>query len=144
MTRRRLRLRKMTNIKPLRKAIGEEFPAFLDEKENPDEWYLMIGKAVGEYSVHTANKPDDYEEMNADLPPEDRDATENVGGWYQIGTSAWVEQAFADDCNFVGEYMGHGGKLDTRLMHILVIHEDMLSDEALDVANGEEEPAEAS
>lgn len=129
----------MTNIKSL-SEFTEEFEHLIETKENPDEWYVLIGKMVGEYSVQSDDLPENYEEHQQELPPEDRDATENVDGFLQIGMQGWSADAFADDCNFVGEYAGYGeDKLDTRLMNILLVHEDMLSEDALEVANGDYE-----
>jgi hypothetical protein len=66
----------MTNVKSL-SEFAEEFEHLIETKENPDEWYVLIGKMVGEYSVQTDEMPDDYEEHQQALPPEERDATEN-------------------------------------------------------------------
>lgn len=71
-----------------------------------------------------------------EMPPEDRDANPPVEGHYQIGTGGWTKAAFDFDENtsFVGQ-VGFGDKIDTRLMNLIVVHESVLSDEALEVAN---------
>lgn len=73
----------------------DELDRLIETKENPDEWYVVSGKHVGEYSIQAAEQPEEYNEMQDELPPEERDATENVDGFYQIGTLGWSEQAFA-------------------------------------------------
>lgn len=136
----------MTNIQNLT-TFGEQFDNLVESKENPEEWYVLIGNMVGEYSVKCDDIPGDHEEHQQQLPPEDRDATEDIDGFMQIGNQGWSSDAFAEDCNFVGEYSGYGeDKIDTRLMNMLLVHEDMLTEEALDVALGEfegEQEAEA-
>lgn len=124
----------MTSVRPL-SEFDDEISEFVDSKDDPEEWYVLVGDLVGNYSVHTAEKPDDYEEHENELPPEDRDANEAVDGFYQIGSSGWVDDAFENNCGFVGEYAG-GSKLDTRLLNILVVHEDMVSEEVIDKFGG--------
>jgi len=127
----------MTSIRPLTQFAEEEIGEFVETKDDPEKWYVLVGNFCGTYSAHTAEKPEEYDDFEDDLAPEDCDANENVDGFYQLGASGWTEDAFADDCNFVGEFAGDSEKLDTRLMHMLVVHEEMLSDEALDAAEGD-------
>lgn len=132
----------MVNIKPLSRFVEEDLPLFVEDKENPDEWYVLIGSFCGEYSVHSDVGPDNSEE---DLPPEMQDAQPNIDGMFQMGTSGWTADAFEDTTDLVTDYAGHGPseKLDTRLLHILVVHEDRLSSEALTVANSDPDKEEA-
>lgn len=136
----------MTNIKPLSKFIHDELPQYADEMGDPEEWYVLIGDMVTEYSIWADEEmPDDYEEVQEEMPPEDRDANPNVDGYYQIGTAGWLADAFdfgEEDDGFVSEAQW-GDKIDKRLINILVVHGSVLSEEALEVANGEREPAEA-
>jgi len=135
----------MTNIKPLPKFIGEIANGYVESKKNPDEWYVLIGRMVGEYSVHSDNTPDDYDEIQEGLPVEDRDAQPHVDGHFQIGAQGWTADAFEDTTDLVSDFAGSrgAGKLDTALMNIIVVHEDYLSEEALDVANGDPQEAPA-
>lgn len=134
----------MTNLKQLTKFVNEELPAFVDHKENPDEWYVLIGNMTGEYSVWADEElPEDYEAIQQEMPPEDRDANPNVEGYMQAGSSGWLAECFdfkdSDSKGFVDEY-AWGDNIDKRLMNIIVVHESVLSDMALEVANGENEP----
>ena len=132
----------MTSIRKLTE-FPDEIAGFVESKESPEEWYVLIGQMCGEYSVQTADKPDDYDEQQEQLPNDMRDATDNVEGFMQIGAQGWSAQAFSDGCNFVGEYAGHGDdNLDPRLMGILVVHKDMLSEEAIQAGDGEYEDRE--
>lgn len=124
----------------------EELNRLMESKENPDEWYVVSGKQVGEYSIHTAEKPDEIPEDQSELPPEARDATENVGGFYQIGSSGWSEKAFDDEVRFVSEagFSRSHDEIDRRINNLLLVHESALSQEALEVAGDKErEAAEA-
>lgn len=136
----------MTNIKPLQRFAEDELPDFVEHKEIPDEWYVLIGSHVTDYSVWTADEGEDeeYREFQEEMAPEDRDANPPVEGQYQIGTGGWLADAFdfGDNESFVGQ-VGFGDKIDTRLMNLIVVHESVLSEEALSVANGETEPAKA-
>lgn len=135
----------MTNLKPLPEFAQEELPAFLEYKENPEEWYVLIGSQVTEYSVWAdEDLPDDYDETHEELPSEDQDANPNVEGYMQIGSSGWLSDCFdfgESSDGFVSE-AAWGEKVDRRLMNILVVHESVLSEEALEVANKDVEPPE--
>lgn len=135
----------MTNIKPLPKFIDELSNGYVESKENPDEWYVLIGKMVGEYSVHSDDTPDDYDEMQQELPEEDRDAQPHVDGHFQIGAQGWTADAFEATTDLVSGFVGNRGrgKLDTALMNIIVVHEEYLSEEALEVANADKPEAPA-
>lgn len=129
----------MTNVKRLSEFVEEELPAFAEHKENPEEWYVLIGSMVTEYSIWAdEDLPEDHDELEAELPPEDRDANPNVDGHMQIGCAGWLSDCFdlGDGDGFVSQ-ASWGDKIDRRLMNILVVHESMLSQEALDIANGE-------
>jgi len=135
----------MTNLKPLTDFVEDELPAFVEDKEYPEEWYVLLGSHATDYSIWAdENLGDDYEESQEDLPPEDRDSNPNVPGYMQIGTSGWLSECFDfdEDEGFVTE-AAWGDKVDRRLMHLLVVHESVLSEEAPAIANGEEEPPEA-
>lgn len=132
----------MTNIKPLTRFVDEELPAFVEDKDDPDEWYVLIGEMVTEYSIWADEElPEDYDEIQAEMPPEDQDANPNVEGQMQIGTAGWLSKAFdfGDGDGFVSEVQW-GDKIDRRLLNLLVVHESVLSEEALEVANSEEPP----
>jgi hypothetical protein len=129
----------MTGVLKLPDWAEEVSTDFLEMKENPEEWYVVTGSMCGEYSVHEAEQPPEIAEHQDDLPPEERPADENVDGFYQIGKQGWSAGVFADDVNFVGKFASQtNNELDTRLLNILVVHEDMLSEKAIKVANGEE------
>lgn len=119
-----------------------QFEELLSDKENPDEWYVLVGSPVTDYSVNIADVPDELQELDRkELPPEERDATENVPGSFQIGVAGWGEQMFDDDPNFVMEYQNAPfGNIDSRLLYTLLVHESVLNEDALAVANGEKEP----
>lgn len=121
----------------------DELDRLMETKENPDEWYVVSGKPVGEYSIQAAEQPEEYNVVQDELPPEERDATENVDGFYQIGTTGWSEQAFADDVSFVSEtgFSKTYDVIDRRINGLLLVHESALSDEAVEIAS--EEPEEA-
>lgn len=131
----------MTQIKPLTRFIESDLADFVATKENPEEWYVLIGSMVTEYSVWAdEDLPEDYEAVQNEMPPEDRDANPNAEGYFQIGTAGWTSDAFDfgdDDSGFVSEVQW-GDKVDRRLLNILLVHESVLSDEALAVANDEE------
>jgi len=136
----------MTNLKPLAELVEEELPAFVEDKENPEEWYVLLGSHATDYSIWAdEDLGDDYEVSQEELPPEDRDSNPNVPGYMQIGSSRWLSQCFDFDDGedgFVTE-AAWGDKVDRRLMHLLVVHESVLSEGALAIANGEQEPPEA-
>lgn len=133
----------MTSVRKLTE-FPDEVGRLVESKESPEKWYVLIGQMCGEYSVQTAEKPEDYDEQQQELPNDMRDATENVDGFMQIGAQGWASQAFADDCDFVSEYAGYGeDKIDPRMMNILLVHEDMLSEEAIEAGNGEYDREEA-
>jgi hypothetical protein len=122
----------------------DELDELLETKDDPERWYVVAGRHVGEYSIQTADKPDDYDEWHDELPPEERDATENVDGYYQIGTLGWSDDAFVEDLSFVAEtgFSESHDVVDRRMVGLLLVHEDALSEEALEVAHGVEEVAE--
>lgn len=130
----------MTNIKPLTRFVEDELPAYLAEKDDPEEWYVLIGSQVTEYSIWAdADLPEDYEEMQAEMPPEDRDANPPVEDFMQIGTGGWLSSCFdfgEDGDGFVSEVQW-GEKIDRRLLNLLVVHESVLSEEAIGVAHNE-------
>jgi hypothetical protein len=129
----------MTGVLRLEDWVDEVSTEFMATKENPEEWYVVTGSMCGEYSVHDAEQPPEIAEHQDELPPQERPADENVDGFYQIGKQGWSGDVFADDVDFVGTYAGRSNdEMDTRLLNILVVHEDMLSEEAIKVANGEE------
>jgi hypothetical protein len=117
--------------------------SLLETKDDPEKWYVVAGRHVGEYSIQTADKPDDYDEWHDELPAGERDATENVDGYYQIGTLGWSGEAFAEDLSFVAEagFSESHDVIDRRMVGLLLIHEDALSEKALEVADGVEEVA---
>lgn len=116
----------MTNVRKL-SEFSAEIRNLVESKENPDEWYVLVGDLCGTYDVYD----DSVEEHSGG-------ATEFVSGFMQAGTSAWASKAFKDDSNFVSEWNGYGdGKLDTCLMNILLVHEDMLTQEAIAAANSD-------
>lgn len=126
----------MTSIRTINDFI-DELHDLKQTKDNPDEWYVLSGRHVGEYSIQDADKPAEYDEAEADLPPENRDATENVDGFYQIGTVGWSAEAFADGVNFVGitGFSDSFDRIDRRVNGLLLVHESQLSEKALDIAN---------
>lgn len=131
----------MTNIKPLERFVDQELPAFAADKEHPEEWYVLIGQMVTEYSVSQPDIPAEYAEYQEEAPPEERDANPSIEGYYQIGCAGWTEDAFAfgeEDDGFVSE-VNWGDKVDRRLLNIIVVHESVLSDEAIAVATGDRE-----
>jgi hypothetical protein len=134
----------MTSIKKPENFI-DELRNLLETKKNPDEWYFLAGQQVGEYSIHTAEEPDEMSEDQSDIPPEMRDATESVDSFYQIGTTGWGQQAFDDDVEFVREagFSETFDKIDRRVNGLLLVHESVLSEKALEMANEEAEPKEA-
>jgi len=117
----------------------DELDELLDSKENADEWYVVSGKQVGEYSVHTDEAPEEFDDSH--LPPEDQDANENVDGFYQIGQQGWSAVAFEDDVDFVGEvgFSRTHDVIDRRLNGLLLVHEDALSEKAKRIAEDKEE-----
>lgn len=118
----------MTGILRLEDWTDRVSEDFVESKENPDEWYVLEGKMVGDFDVNDADVPDELPEGNG-----------NHEGWYQIGSQGWSEEAFADGVKFVDEYAGYGDdKIDTQLLQVLVVHEDVLSDQAMRVADGKE------
>ena len=121
----------------------EQFDELLGAKENPEEWYVLIGSPVAEYNVNIADVPEELQGDVEDEPEWAEDSTENVPGFYQIGVAGWGEQMFEGDANFVMEYQDSPhGKLDSRLLHTLLVHESMLKEDAIAVANGEMKPDE--
>jgi len=134
-----------TSIYTFREFVEEQLQEYLESKENPDEWYVLGGRMAGEYSVWAdAELPDDYDEIQEEMPPEDRDAQPNIEGSVQIGTAGWHADAFdfEDSCNgFVSEVQW-GDKIERNLMNMLLVHEDVLSDEALEHVNGESDAEE--
>lgn len=123
-------------------AFLEELDRLMETKENPDEWYIVSGKEVGEYSIHAAEQPEGVPDDQSDLPPEAQDATENVDGFYQIGTTGWSAQAFDDDVEFVREtgFSESFDVIDRRMNGLLLVHESALSEEALELAREKPEP----
>ena len=126
----------MTSVSKFR-AFLEELDRLMETKENPDEWYVVSGKEVGEYSIHAAEKPEEVPDDQSELPPEARDATESVDGFFQIGTMGWSAQAFDDDVEFVREtgFSETFDVIDRRMNGLLLVHESALSEKALDVAD---------
>lgn len=120
----------MTGVLPFAEWL-DELQQLIETKDNPEEWYILQGKHVGEYSVHAAETP---EELQGDTEPPEGfgDATENVDGFYQIGTMGWAEAAIDDDIGFVGEvgFSESAEPIDRRLNGILLVHESVLSAEA--------------
>lgn len=102
--------------------------------DDPSEWVVLRGQACGEHSVWTDEAPDDYDpEVEAELGHEDADAP--VDGFYQIGHIGWTAKCFDGDPQFVREYSDMGaGKIDKRLLNLLIVHESLLTDEALEAA----------
>jgi len=118
----------------------DELDDLLETKDDPEKWYVVTGRHVGEYSIQTADRPDDYEEWHDELPPEERDATENIDGFYQIGALGWSDKAFVEDVAFVAEtgFSKTHDVIDRRMVGLLLVHEDALSEEALEIAKGVE------
>lgn len=135
----------MTTISTVEGFI-DELRDLLEAKDDPDEWYIVAGNMVGEYSVHAAEKPEGIPDDQSELPSEARDANENVDGFVQIGNAGWSADAFADDSEFVSAFSFDDAhrKLDARINNLLLAHESMLSDEALDIAEDkcQEAPAD--
>lgn len=135
----------MTGIHPLKDIVEQQLVDYLESKESPEEWYVLHGRKVGEYSVWADEElPDDYDEIQRGMPPEDRDANPNVEGFMQVGNTGWSSKAFdfGDDADgFVSEYQW-GDKIESNLLGLLVVHESVLSDEALEFVK-EEQEAEA-
>jgi hypothetical protein len=131
----------MTTISGFNEFV-EELERLRETKENPDEWYFVSGQQVGEHSINAADVPDDYAEHMEELPPEEQDANENVDGFYQIGTQGWSADAFADDVEFVSEvgFSRTHDTIDRRVNGLLLVHESVLSEEALQIAEGKAEP----
>lgn len=129
-----------TSLYTFREFVEEQLQDYLESKENPDEWYVLGGRMATEYSVWAdAEMSPDYEEYQEELPPEERDAQPNVEGTVQIGTAGWHADAFdfEDESNgFVSEVQW-GDKIERNLMNMLLVHEDVLSEEALEHVNGE-------
>jgi hypothetical protein len=113
-------------------AFIQQLEELLETKEDPDEWYILSGQQVGEYSVHSDHEtPDGHDE----LPDDMQDATENVEGFVQIGSAGWASKAFEDEgSEFVSAFSfdDANSRLDTRINNLLLVHESMLSEEALD------------
>jgi hypothetical protein len=128
----------MTTISTISDFL-DELDELLETKDNPDEWYVVSGKQTGEYSIHTDEAPEEFDDSH--LPPEEQDANENVDGFYQIGTQGWSAQAFDDDVEFVSEvgFSRTHDVIDRRINGLLLVHEDVLSEEALEIANSAEE-----
>lgn len=123
------------------------FDGFIEElhelkagKENPEEWYFVRGNHVCEYSVNDAERPEDVPEDQSEVPEEMQPATENVDGQYQIGTLGWAASAFEDGINFVGEagVSDSHDVIDRRVNGLLLVHESVLSEEALGIAHEKE------
>lgn len=126
----------------------EETRRLLDTKENPEEWYFLSGQQVGEYSIKDSELPEEVPDDPDDHPPEAEMASQNVDGAYQIGSTGWSEDAFDDDVEFVADagFSQSYGKIDRRVNGLLLVHESVLSEEALALAqddDGEEVPADA-
>lgn len=125
-------------------AVIDELHSLIETKENPDEWYVVAGQKVGEYSIRADEAPD---ELADEEPPEGfGDANENVDGFYQIGQTGWASDAFAEDVNFVTEtgFSDTHEKIDRRIDDLLLVHESQLSEKALEIASEKErEAAEA-
>lgn len=51
----------MTTISTIDGFI-DELHRLLETKDNPDEWYVLSGRTVGEYSIHTSEKPEEIPE----------------------------------------------------------------------------------
>ena len=134
----------MTSISTFDDVIAQ-LKKMREQKENPEDWYFVQGSQVGEYLVHTAESPPDVPEDQSELPPEARDATEAVDGFYQIGTQGWGADAFADDINFVGEiaFSETKRKINTRTNGLLFVHKSQLSDMAIDIAEDDAPEADA-
>lgn len=120
-----------TNVRSL-VGLQDDLNALIEEKENPEEWCALVGSFAGEYSVHAAEMPEELTDANDDLPPEAHDATENVDGFFQIGSSGCAADAFADNCGFVGEYGGNSEELDTSFLHTLIVHESLVSEAVIE------------
>lgn len=132
----------MTTIKTVDDFI-DELRELLDTKEHPEEWYILSGKQVGEYSIHTAEQPEEVPPQD-ELPPEAQDATENVEGFYQIGTLGWGADAFEDDVAFVEEtgFSETFDVIDRRINGLLLVHESALSEKALALVQSDDEDRE--
>jgi len=132
----------VTSIKSFDQFI-EEVQAYRDAKDSPEEWYVLGGDMVTEYSVWAdEGLPENYDEMQAEMPPEDRDANPNAEGYMQIGTAGWLASGFdfEDGDGFVSEVQW-GDSIERNLLNLLVVHESVLSEEALAVADGDEPTA---
>ena len=114
---------------------NEIFSEWLDSKDNPDEWYVLLGSHVGKYSVWSDSVPEEVIETQDTLPEDERPAQPYVDGTIQIGTSGWNAEAFEDDNEVVKKWSGKGGGLSSQFMHMLLVHEDMLSDEVVEKSN---------
>ena len=115
----------------------EDIQELIDDKDEPDEWYVLVGSHVTDYSVNTADRPEE-------LPEEtEEDANPNVDGSWQIGTLGWAGEALSEDSDFVREVGFGGGNADTRLLGTLLVHESMLSEEARDQMDVEQTEAPA-
>lgn len=126
----------MTSVSKFR-AFLDELDQLMKTKENPDEWYVVSGKEVGEYSIHAAEQPGEVPDDQSDLPPEAQDATKSVDGFFQIGTMGWSAKVFDDDVGFVTEtgFSETFDVIDRRMNGLLLVHESSLSEEALEVAS---------
>lgn len=124
----------------------DEIQEYRDSKDNPEEWYVLRGNMVTDYSVWADEElPEDYDEMQQEMPPEDRDANPPVEGVFQIGAAGWLVNCFefGEGRGFVSE-LQWGDDIERNLLNLLVVHESVLSEHALEIATGETEPQPAS
>lgn len=127
----------MTTISRLT-DLTEKIDDWIEDLDNPEEWYVLRGAHATEYSVWAAEAPDEIEASEEDLPPDQRSENPNVDGQYQIGTLGWAADAFIDEPEFVTEVAFEPGKIDTRMLGLLVVHQSKLSEKALGMADGAE------
>ncbi len=99
---------------------------WISEKDEPDKWHVVHGGPVGEYNITSGDMP-------AQLPESER----SPDGVVTIGHLGWSADVF-DDRVFVDEAGPQGEKIDRRLNGVLLVHEDILSDDALSRGDDDE------
>ena len=119
----------------------DQIQEYRESKDTPEEWYVLRGEMVTEYSVYNDHgPPEDDDEIRQAMPPEDRDGSPPVEGYFQIGAAGWLARSFEfDDDSFVSELWGD--KIERNLLNLLVVHESVLSDELLGVLEDKPEAA---
>jgi hypothetical protein len=130
-------------------TIIHSFDQFVDEireyresKDTPEEWYVLRGEMVTEYAVYNDYGPrEGDDEIQQAMPPEDRDGSPPVEGYFQIGAAGWLASSFDfDDDSFITE-LHFGDEIERNLLNLLVVHESVLSEELLGAIEDKPEAA---